>query len=231
MDAPHRTRAALVLLVLALVVPVLPSFVSPFVLLDQPLLLLGAVALGAAVLSIGAALVAPVGVGPRAAVIAVALANGGGGLWLLALDTPSPSLGLLSVASAVTGPLQVPALAWLGAASATGLGERVRRSWRTSLLSTVVVAGLQVLLSVVAVGTYGAALRFAGGFEAYVLAGSALAAAATVAMLHVVVSVVRTWRALDGAPVVPAPRPWLLAVALTAAVALSVLTTLLSGAL
>ncbi len=91
------------------------------------------------------------------------------------------------------------------------------------------VAGLQVLLSAVVVGTYGAALRFTGGFEAYALFGNALAAAATVATLHVVVSVVRTWRGLDGAAVLPALRPWLLAVTLTAVVALSVVTALLSG--
>lgn len=229
--ADGRTRTALVLLGLALVLPMAWSLVGPPVVFDDPFLLLGLLAAAAAALAICAAVVAPVGVGVRTAVIAVALVNGGGGLWLLAQDTPVSSLGLVSLVSALTGPLQVPALAWLGTASATGLGERVRRSWRASLLLALVVAGLQVLLSVVAVGTYGAALRFTGGFETYLLSGNALAAAATVVTLHVVVSAVRTWRALDGAQLVPALRPWLLAAALGAAVALSVVTTLFSDVL
>lgn len=228
-SAGTRTRFALVLLALTIVLPMTANLITPRVLLDAPLVLFGALAAGAALLALGTAIVAPAGAGPRAAVIALAVASGAGGLWLMAFDTRTP-LGVVSLALAVIGPLEVPALAWLGAALAAGLADRVERSWRTALRLNLAVAGAQMVLSAVVIGTYGAALRLPGGFDAYVLLGTALSAAATVGMLHVLVSVVRSWRDLDGHPP-PTLRPWLLASVLVAAVAVAIVTTLRSGVL
>lgn len=209
--------------------PLVADVAGPLTAGGNPLVVLGAIGAGGAVLALAAAGAAPAGVGPRAAVIAVSLANGGAGLWLATLETPTTS-GMPLLANALTGPLEGPALAWLGAALATGLGDRIGRSWRTSLLLTGVLAALQVLLSVVAVGTYGAAFRFSGGFTAYVVVANALGSAAGVAVAHVVVSAHRTWRVLGGQPPLPL-RPWWLAVALVAAVAFSMVAGWLSGGL
>lgn len=218
-----RMRLGLVLVMAAMVLPLVLSVVGWTGWPGSRSALAGTVGL-TAVLALGAAIVAPVGALRRVVVMAVTLVAGTLGVWMLAGDGVD---GWAALGAAVIGPFEVPALAWMGAALGSTAGDPARRSWATAVRLTTAVAVLQAVTVVAVILTYGAVFAPIGGVATYVATGTALAAAGTVASLHVVVCGARTLRALDGRPPTRL-RPWALVVALTAAVALAVVSVLAS---
>lgn len=212
----RRRRTALVLVVLAVLVPIGLGLVSPLLLGNFDRLSSGfaIVALPGALLGIAAALAAPVRIGPRLTVALVGLASVGTAAtfgWSQSLVGMSVTAILLSTTSL----LLRPALAWLGTALGGDLDERLARAWRASLLLTSLFATTLLVLNVVQAVTYGALFRGTLGVGASIVVHQVVGGMSSVAGLHLVTCAVRSIRALDGVPSPPL-RPRLLRAALAA---------------